>query len=142
MLFNYELNRRFHTVHRKGPSKLQKYGEKSAITIEYKHKKREKAFSLRKITSLSHFCNFGKYQILSYSSTYSISLIFNLIPNRATFLCYRTLHFLNKNERESFCKRLVEKHARSPENEAQKAIFTPQNGQNKMGNEAFLLEKR
>ena len=44
--------------------------------------------------------------------------------------------------RESFCKRLVEKHARSPENEAQKAIFTPQNGQNKMGNEAFLLEKR
>ena len=45
-------------------------------------------------------------------------------------------------ERESFCKRLVEKHARSPENEAQKAIFTPQNGQNKMGNEVFLLEKR
>lgn len=43
MLFNYELNRRFHTVHRKGPSKLQKYGEKSAITIEYKHKKREKS---------------------------------------------------------------------------------------------------
>lgn len=42
MLFNYELNRRFHAVHRNGPSKLQKNGEKSTITIEYKHKKREK----------------------------------------------------------------------------------------------------
>ena len=42
----------------------------------------------------------------------------------------------------AFCKRLAEKHARSPENEAQKAIFTPQNSQNKMENKYFLLEKR
>lgn len=108
------------------PSKLQKNGEKSTITIEYKHKKQEKAFKTRKNPHfLSHFSQLSKHQILSHPSIYSIYLVFNLIPIRATFLCYRILHFLNKNERESFCKRLVEKHARSPENEAQKAIFTP-----------------
>ena len=125
MLFNYELNRRFHAVHRNGPSKLQKNGEKSTITIEYKHKNEKKPFKQEKITILSHFCNFLKHQILSHPSIYSIYLVFNLIPIRTTFLCYRILHYLNKNERESICKRLAEKHARSPENEAQKAIFTP-----------------
>ena len=108
------------------PSKLQKNGEKSTITIEYKHKKtRKKPFKQEKITILSHFSQLSKHQILSHPSIYSIYLVFNLIPIRATFFCYRILHFLNKNERESFCKRLIEKHARSPENEPQKAIFTP-----------------
>ena len=143
MLFNYELNRRFHAVHRNGPLKVTKKWRK--INDYYSNintKNEKKPFKQEKITILSHFSQLSKHQILSHPSIYSIYLVFNLIPIRATFLCYRILHFLNKNERESFCKRLVEKHARSPENEAQKAIFTPQNGKNKMGNEAFLLEKR
>jgi hypothetical protein len=55
MLFNYELNRRFHAVHRNGPSKLQKNGEKSTITIEYKHKKREKSLLNKKKSPFYRF---------------------------------------------------------------------------------------
>lgn len=143
MLFNYELNRRFHAVHRNGPSKLQKNGEKSTITIEYKHKKREKKpFKQEKITILSHFSQLSKHQILSHPSIYSIYLVFNLIPIRATFLCYRILHFLNKNERESFYKRLVEKTLEAQKMSLKRLFSHPQNGQNKMENKYFLLEKR
>lgn len=143
MLFNYELNRRFHAVHRNGPSKLQKNGEKSTITIEYKHKKRKKPFKQEKNTILSHFCNFLKHQILSHPSIYSIYLVFNLIPIRTTFLCYRILHYLNKNERERAFAKGWQKNTLGAQKMRLKRLFShPQNVQNKMGNEYFLLEKR
>lgn len=144
MLFNYELNRRFHAVHRNGPSKLQKYGEKSAITIEIYTKNEKKAFKRRKNHHfIAFFTAFQTSDIIA-SIFFSISLIFNLIQIRATFLCYRIVHFLNLNKSESFCKRLAEKHARSPENEAQKAIFTPsewQKWEGKWGFSAWKIRK-
>jgi len=125
MLFNYELNRRFHAVHRNGPLKVTKKWRKITITIEYKHKKREKSLLNKKKSPFYRFSQLSKHQILSHPSIYSIYLVFNLIPIRATFLCYRILHFLNKKQERELLQRLVEKHARSPENEPQKAIFTP-----------------
>ena len=88
-------------------------------------KTRKKPLKQEKITILSHFHSLPKHLILFHPFFFSISLIFNLIQNRSSFLCYRILHYIIKNKRESFCKRLAEKHARNPENEPQKAIFTP-----------------
>ena len=133
---------RFHTIHRIAPSKLhkkwRKYNHYYRIITQ---KTRKKPLKQDKITILLHFSELSKHQILSQSSIFSISLVFNLIPDQNKFLCYRILHFLNKTKRESFCKRLAEKHARSPENEPQKAIFTPSEWQKWEGKWGFSAWK-
>lgn len=105
---------RFHTIHRIAPSKLHKKWRNTTITIDNNTKNEKKAFKTRKNHHFIAFSQLSKTSDIIASIFFSISLIFNLIQNRSTFLCYRILHYLNKNKRESFCKRLAEKHARRP----------------------------
>ena len=107
-------------------------------------KTRKKPLKQEKNHHFIAFSQLSKTSDIIASIFFSISLIFNLIQNRSTFLCYRILHYLNKNKRESFCKRLAEKHAQNPENEAQKAIFTPsewQKWEGKWGFSAWKIRK-
>lgn len=142
MLFNYELNRRFHAVHRKGPSKLQKYGEKSAITIEIYTKNEKKAFKRRKNHHfIAFFTAFLKSDIIA-SIFFSISLIFNLIQIRATFLCYRILHYLNKTSERAFAKGWQKNTLVGHKMSLRRHFSPPQNGKNERENEGFLHRKR
>lgn len=106
---------RFHTIHRIAPSKLHKkmakYNHYYRILTQ---KTRKKPLKQEKNHHFIAFSQLSKTSDIIASIFFSISLIFNLIQNRSTFLCYRILHYLNKNKRESFCKRLAEKHARRP----------------------------
>lgn len=91
--------------------KMAKYNHYYRIITQ---KTRKKPLKQDKITILLHFSELSKHQILLQSSIFSISLVFNLIPNQNKFLCYRILQFLNKTKRESFLQKASRKTRSEP----------------------------